>query len=58
MPSLPFDQLDALIVEEFGKEISGAGLIPIFQVELIFEVSESFYALHPQNCCFEDDRSD
>ena len=28
MPSLPFDQLDALIVEEFGKEISGAGLDP------------------------------
>ena len=28
MPSLPFDQLDALIVEEFGKDISGAGLDP------------------------------
>jgi hypothetical protein len=28
MPRLPFDQLDALIVEEFGKEISGAGLDP------------------------------
>jgi hypothetical protein len=28
MPSLPFDQLDALVVEEFGKEISGAGLDP------------------------------
>ena len=28
MPRMPFEQLDALIVEEFGKDISGSGLDP------------------------------
>lgn len=28
MPSIPFSQIDLLIVEEFGKEISGAGMDP------------------------------
>ena len=28
MPRMPFEQLDALIVEEFGKDVSGSGLDP------------------------------
>ena len=28
MPRLPFDKLDILIVDEIGKEISGAGMDP------------------------------
>ena len=28
MPKLPVDQIDVLIIDEFGKDISGVGLDP------------------------------